>query len=284
MSSDEQAPASGSVPNAVGNALTWRWPREMSPYLRRTGLVLLLCQLRNFATASGEVAFNSDRKPIRITDIAIAACCREKDARRYLEAAIRAGVVRVIGERKRGKATRYAIVPNPFPDWQAAEDYLKSTARDNSKRPPKWSEDPNDTDQSSGHSGPNQYGPLRPDVTDGTQNEVRATPARMGSGHSGPTGSGHSGPNNPGGFPWGSQDGAEVGFQPQVVGGSGDQDEPHEPPPDNQAPPDPGDHTTWPICPVCNRRIIPTPQRPDRTVHPRCEPHLATTDHGRRPA
>src|SRR5690606_41366812 len=110
-------------------------------------------------------------------------------------------VVRVIGERKRGKATRYAIVPNPVPDWQAAEDYLKSTARDNSKRPPKWAPDEETPAESSGHSGPHQYGPLRPEVTGGTDSEVRATPARMGSGHSGPTGSGHSGPNHPRGVP-----------------------------------------------------------------------------------
>lgn len=200
MSTDEQdSRTSGSVPNAFGNALSWKWTRQMSPYLRRSGLPLLLCQLRNFASASGEVAFNGDRKPIRITDIAAASCCREKDARRYLEAAMRAGVVQTLGERKRGKATRYVIVVHPFPDWQAAEDYLKSTARDNSKRPPKWSEETDGPDESSGHSGPNQNGPLRPELTDGTENEVRATPARWSSGHSGPTGSGHSGPNNPGG-------------------------------------------------------------------------------------
>ena len=284
MSSDEQGPASGSVPNAFGNALSWRWTRDMSAYLRRSGLPLLLCQLRNFANASGEVAFNGDRKPIRITDIAAASCCREKDARRYLEAAERAGVVRVLGERKRGKATRYAIVPHPFPDWTAAEDYLKSTARDNSKRPPMWAEEPETSDGSSGHSGPNQYGPLRPELTGGTGDEVRATPARMGSGHSGPTGSGHSGPNNPGGYPGSSQDGAEVRFQPQVVGPSGDQSESHEDHHEDATAPDPDDHTTWRTCPGCNRRIMPDPQRPDRTVHARCEHRLATTDHGRHSA
>ncbi|GHI91702.1 hypothetical protein [Streptomyces olivaceus] len=279
MSSDEQAPASGSVPVAVGNALTWRWPREMSPYLRRTGLVLLLCQLRNFATASGEVAFNSDRKPIRITDIATAACCREKDARRYLEAAIRAGVVRVIGERKRGKATRYAIVPNPFPDWKAAEDYLKSTARDNSKRPPKWSPDTDDDSESSGHSGPNQYGPLRPEVTDGTADEVRATPARMSSGHSGPTGSGHSGPNNPGGYPRGSQDGAEAVPQPQADRGQAPQDHsPQEHPTTPMPSAGPPPAATAGRCRECSIPLI----RPGRNLCAGCEQYL--TDHGRHTA
>lgn len=275
MSTDEQdSRTSGSVPNAFGNALSWKWTRHMSTYLRRSGLPLLLCQLRNFANASGEIAFSGDRKPIRITDIAAAACCREKDARRYLEAAERAGVVRVLGERKRGKATRYAIVPHPFPDWQAAEDYLKSTGRKPGKGAAPWRDD----DESSGHRGPNHIGPPRPELTDGTKEEVRATAARMGSGHRGPTGSGHRGPNNPGGFPGGSQDGAGVGFQPQVVGRPRDQAESHEP--------DPTDPTTWRTCPGCNRRIMPDPQRPDRTVHARCEDRLAhhTTDHGRHSA
>ncbi len=282
MSTDEQdSRTSGSVPNAFGNALSWRWTRAMSPYLRRSGLPLLLCQLRNLASASGEIAFSSDRKPIRITDIAAAACCREKDARRYLEAAIRAGVVRVLGERKRGAATRYVIVVHPFPDWQGAEDYLKSTGRKPGKGAAPWQDD----DESSGHRGPNHIGPPRPDVTDGTAEEVRATAARMGSGHRGPTGSGHRGPNNPGGFPWDSQDGADVGFQPQVVGAPDHQSESHEPPPDDEPPPpDPDDYETWHRCRVCRHRVMPDPRRPGRTVHARCEPHLATTDHERHTA
>ncbi|MFF7534902.1 hypothetical protein ACFZB2_38320 [Streptomyces bobili] len=284
MSTDEQDARPGSVPNAFGNALSWKWTRNMSTYLRRSGLPLLLCQLRNFASASGEVAFSGDRKPIRITDIAAASCCREKDARRYLEAAIRAGVVQILGERKRGAATRYVIVVHPWPDWQAAEDYLKSTARDNSKRPAKWTEETEGPEGSSGHSGPNHNGPLRPELTGGTAEEVRATPARRSSGHSGPMGSGHSGPNNPGGFPWVPQERAEVGFQPQVVGAPEDQPESHEHHhDDDQAPPppDPDDYDTWHHCPVCRHRVMPKPSDPHRTVHTRCEPHLAahtTTD------
>jgi len=283
LSIEEQAPASGSVPNAYGNALAWKWTRQMTPYVRRSGLPTLLYALRAMANPAGELAFQ-DRKAIRIQDIAVAACCREKDARRYLEAAIRAGVVQTLGERKRGKATRYVIVMHPFPDWQAAEDYLKSTARDNTKRPPKWVEEPGDTGEGSGHSGPNNNGPLRPELTGGTANGVRATPARMSSGHSGPTGSGHSGPNNPGGYPWGSQDGAEVSFKPQVVGPPGDQAESHEPHHDDATAPDPDAPDTWRICPGCNRRIMPSPWDPHRTVHTRCEPHLATTDHERHSA
>ncbi|NUS15214.1 MAG: hypothetical protein HOV70_14310 [Streptomyces sp.] len=268
MSTDEQAPASGSVPNAFGNALSWKWTRQMSAYLRRSGLPLLLCQLRNLAAASGEIAFASDRKPIRIQDIAKAACCDEKEARRYLEAAIRAGVVQVLGERKRGKATRYAIFVHPFPDWPAAEGYLRSTAR---KRAPGWDQPA----ESSGDSAPNQNGGQRPELTGGTAEEVRGTAPRWSSGDSAPTSSGDSAPNNPGGFPGSSHDGVEVSFKPQLVGAPQDHESPQEP--------DPNDHTTWRICPGCNRRIMPDPQRPDRTIHTRCEGH-ATTDHERHSA
>jgi hypothetical protein len=283
-STDEQdGRTSGSVPNAFGNALSWRWTRDMSAYLRRSGLPLLLCQLRNLAAASGEIAFSSDRKPIRIQDIAKAACANEKDTRRYMEAAIRAGVVRVLGERKRGAATRYVIVPHPFPDWQAAEDYLKSTARKPGKRPAAWSEDAG----SSGHRDPNQNGSPRPELTDGTAEEVRVTATPWSSGHRDPNGSGHRDPNNPGGYPWGSQDGAGVRFQPQVVGPPGEQIDSPEDHHDDATTPDPGDHTTWHLCPGCNRRIMPDPQRPDRRVHARCEDYLAAqaaTDHERHSA
>lgn len=280
---DEQdSRTSGGVPNAFGNALSWRWTRAMSTYLRRSGLPLLLCQLRNMANASGEVAFASDRKPIRIQDIAKAACCDEKDARRYLEAAIRAGVVQVLGERKRGKAARYVIVVHPFPDWPAAEAYLKSTAR---KRAPGWDQPA----ESSGDSAPNQNGGQSPEPTAGTPEEVRGTAPRMGSGDTAPNGSGDSAPNNPGESHGLSHDEAEVSFRPQLVGRSGDHPESQEPDhEDDQAPPppDPEDYETWPRCPVCRHRVMPDPRRPGRTVHARCEPDLAaaTTDHERHSA
>lgn len=270
MSTEEQdSRTSGSVPNAFGNALSWKWTRQMSTYLRRSGLPLLLCQLRNLANASGEIAFASDRKPIRIQDIAKAACCDEKEARRYVEAAIRAGVVQVVGERKRGKAARYVIVVHPFPDWPAAEDYLRSTAR---KRSTGWGQ----KDGSSGDSAPNQNRGQSPELTDGTAEEVPGTAPRMGSGDSAPNGSGDSAPNNPGVTHVSTHDGAEVGFQPQVVVAPEDQIDHQEPNPD--------DPDTWHTCPGCRRRIIPDPRRPNRTVHARCADYLATIEPGRHSA
>ncbi|MFE3169302.1 hypothetical protein [Streptomyces sp. NPDC059224] len=277
MSTDQQAPAPGSVPNAFGNALAWQWTRkQMSAYLRRSGLPLLLCQLRNLASASGEIAFNGDRKPIRITDIAAVSCCREKDARRYLEAAVRAGVVRVVGERKRGKATRYVLVVHPFPDWQAAEDYLKSTGRAPGKGAAPWQDD----DESSGHRGPNHIGPPRPELTDGTDEEVRATAARMSSGHRGPTGSGHRGPNNPGGYPRDSHDGADAVDQPQVDGPPGEQIDHQEHPHTDRPDAGPAPAATAGRCRRCQIPLI----RTGRDLCAGCEQYLATTDHGRHSA
>lgn len=280
---DEQAPVSGSVPNAFGNALAWKWTRQMPTAVRRSGLPTLLYALRAMANAAGELRFG-DGKAIRIQDIAKAACSDEKDCRRYLEAALRSGVVTVRGERKRGVPTLYVIVVHPFPDWPAAEAYLKSTARKPGKAPAKWQA----SEESSGDRDPNQFGGPRPELTDGTAEEVRGTAPRMGSGDRAPLGSGDRAPNNPGVTHVSTQDGAEVSFRPQLVGPSGDHPEPQEPDHEDQAPPppDPEDYETWPRCPVCRHRVMPDPRRPGRTVHARCEPDLAaaTTDHERHSA
>lgn len=263
MSTEEQgAPAPGSVPNAFGNALAWKWTRQMPTAVRRTGLPTLLYALRAMANAAGELRF-ADRKAIRIQDIAKAACADEKDARRYLEAAIRAGVVHVVGGRRRGVATLYVLQLTPFPDWKAAEDHLRGTARKPGKRPADWQT----PEESSGDSDPNRFGGQRPELTDGKAEEVRGTAPRMSSGDSAPIGSGDRAPNNPGSNQGLSQDGAGVGFQPQVVGAPEDQ-------PDSQE--DHQDHTTWTRCAVCRRPIIPDPQRPGRTVHGRCEQPATT--------
>lgn len=230
MSTEEQA-TSGSVPNAFGNALAWKWTRQMPTYVRRSGLPTLLYALRAMSNAAGELRFG-DRKAIRIQDIAKAACAAEKDARRYLEAAIRAGVVTTRGQRKRGVPTLYVLLPSPFPNWQAAEDHLRATARKPGKRPAAWQEQP----ESSGDRDPNQFGPPRPELTDGTENEVRVTATRWSSGDRDPNGSGDRDPNNPGGFTGFSHERAEVVSQPQVDGPTGDEIDHQEEPQDTTTP------------------------------------------------
>ncbi|MFF9910648.1 hypothetical protein [Streptomyces sp. NPDC013457] len=266
MSTDEQAArASGSVPNAYGNALAWRWSREMPTALRR-GFLTLLYALRAMANASGEIRFPDG--PIRIQDIAKAAGASEKDARRYLNAAIAAGVVFVKGEQRRGKPTLYVLMNDPSPDWGAAESSLKSSRRPAGKTPAPWQEPA----ESSGPRDPNQFGGPRPELEGSEPGEVRVPATRMGSGPRDPIGSGPRDPNNPGSTQESSHDGAGVVFKPQVVGASGtqqidgDQEQDH-------------DHTP-PLgflrCTRCHERLVPDPRRPGRTTHTHCTARTAS--------
>jgi hypothetical protein len=115
----------------------------MPTTLRRRGFLTLLYALRAVANANGELRFHGDRKAIRIQDIAKAAGASEKDARRYLNAAVAAGVVGVRGEQRRGRSSLYVLLMCPNPLWGAAEDSLKSSRRAPGKTPPPWKDDPN---------------------------------------------------------------------------------------------------------------------------------------------
>ncbi|SOE31707.1 hypothetical protein [Streptomyces sp. OK228] len=222
MSTDEQETRKdGGVPNSFGNALAWTWTRQM-PRGLKGGFLCTLYALRAMAAPSGELRFK-DGKPIRIQDIAKAAGCREQDARRYMEAGRLAGVVLVDGERRRGRATRYVISPVSWPDWKAAEHYLKGTARRRQEEEPEQSSGhsgTNSPEAGSVHSGTNQIGPQRHELEADDAEGNRSTVARMGSGHSGTNGSVHSGPNNPGVTQGVTHVLADVGTQAQVVGGS----------------------------------------------------------------
>lgn len=264
MSTDEQATrASGSVPHAYGNALAWRWSREMPTALRR-GFLTLLYALRAMANANGELRFPD--KPIRIQDIAKAAGASEKDARRYLNAGIAAGVITVKGEQRRGKPTLYVLVVDPSPDWGAAIDVLEKTRRPSGKRPAPWQQ----PEESSGDRDPNQFGGPRPELEDTVAEEVRAPATRMGSGDRDPNGSGHRDPNNPGSTHGSSQDGAEVVPQPQVdrapalrkIDSAQEQDHDDEQP------------RTFARCTVCHERMVP---RPGRDHHAHCTPQPERT-------
>lgn len=218
MSTDEQVARAGSVPNAFGNALAWRWSREMPTDCRR-GFLTLLYALRAMANPSGELRFPD--KPIRIQDIAKAAGADEKDTRRYMKAGIAAGVIAIKGEKGRGRATLYVLLMAPNPDWGAAASLLDSTKRKRTDRTqPVWK-------PADGFGGPppelwgDEFGGPPPELESDPEDEVRGTAPRMGSGDRPPNGSGGGPPNNPG-IPHGSShDGADVGSQPQVDGASG---------------------------------------------------------------
>ncbi|MFF3398275.1 hypothetical protein ACFYW6_07150 [Streptomyces sp. NPDC002659] len=264
MSTDEQATrAAGSVPNAYGNALAWRWSREMPTALRR-GFLTLLYALRAMANANGELRFPD--KPIRIQDIAKAAGADEKDARRYVNAGIAAGVIGVKGEQRRGRATLYTLMVVPDPDWGAAEDSLKRSRRPSGKTAAPWQS----TTESSGDRDPNQFGGPRPELEAPEAEEVRGTAPRMSSGDRDPNGSGDRAPNNPGITQELSQDGAEVVPQPQPSGTPGLRkiDSPQEQDHDTEPPRD------FTRCARCHERMVP---RPGRDTHAHCAPAAERT-------
>ncbi|MER7814056.1 hypothetical protein ABTX79_01465, partial [Streptomyces sp. NPDC096153] len=135
---DEQPVPSGGVPNAYRNAIFWKWSRTMPRRLRGPFLTLLYA-LGTAANPAGVLKFR-DGTVIRIQDIAGATGSDEKDARRYLNAAIAAGVVAVEGERGRGRRAVYVIVLCPSPDWTAAVAVLEVSKPKPKKgqRPAPW--------------------------------------------------------------------------------------------------------------------------------------------------
>lgn len=249
----------GSVPNSWGNALAWRWVPAM-PKGIPSGFVTLLYALRTMANAAGEVRFR-DGKAIRIKDIAAAAKADEKDARRYLDAAISAGVVSVKGERRRGRSALYVLMLSPFPDWAAAADELAATRRKRAERKaPPWREEEG---TKNGGGSPvleaeEKGGP--PPVLDTPEpEEERGTAPRMRTGDRPPFGSGDRPPNNPGIAKELPQEMAGPGEQPQESPGAGRTDFDHSQGQDDHAPAAPNGAPAR--CPRCTGPMITRPGR-----------------------
>ncbi|MFD4989005.1 hypothetical protein [Streptomyces sp. NPDC058374] len=261
-SDDQQNPRPGSVPNAFGNALAWRWTREMPPRLKG-GFLTALYALRAMAAPSGELRFAGDRTPLRIQDLARAAGCREQDVRRYLDAAILAGVLTSDGPRKRGRATLYRLVVTPWPDWQAALDHVAATARPRNPFPRPAAAD------RTGHDGPNPTdGAFGPPRAEPEMPADRAAVAPRSSGPTGSTGSGRSGPDTPGVTQEETHEMAAVRPQP-----------PQPPGPRASTPrPAPAEPEALPRCATCPVPLL----RPGRTHCHGCEQRLTAPSGPRR--
>lgn len=271
MTTDEQPPgqASGSVPHAYRNALFWRWAPNMPKGLT-SSFVTVLYALAAAADPAGRVRFR-DGKAIRIKDIAAACKADEKDVRRYLQAAIVAGVVAVQGEQRRGRASLYVLILSPNPDWDAAAASLSSTRRKSRQAPP-WLGEKNGG--VSPELSETENGGHTPELSDLDHEKERGTHPRMSSGDTPPFGSGDTPPNNPGIAKELPQDMAEVVFKPQVVGRSGTPkiDSPQEQDhPDGPTAEQPRDFTR---CTVCHERMVP---RPGRDRHAHCPPPAERT-------
>ncbi|MFC8453113.1 hypothetical protein [Kitasatospora sp. NPDC057223] len=95
------------------------------------GFLKILHSLHSLANEDGVLRFRRSGDGIPLGQIALGAMCDVKDARRYLRAAIAAGLVRVVGEIQRGFAVVYAlVVPGWEPDWAAAVESLVESRRE----------------------------------------------------------------------------------------------------------------------------------------------------------
>lgn len=266
LSTDEQAPASGSVPHAYRNALFWRWVPAMPKGLP-SSFVTVLYALASASDPAGRVRFR-DGKAIRIKDIAAATKADEKDVRRNIQAAIVAGVVTVQGEQRRGRASLYVLVLTPSPDWDAAASSLASTKRKRAERtPPPWRSE--ESEKNGGRSpelSELENGGPPPELEDSPDEKERGTAPRMSSGDRPPFGSGDRPPNNPGIAKELPQETAEVVGQPQVDGAPALHkiDSPQDQNGQDEQPP--RDFTR---CARCHERMVP---RPGRTRHAHCTP------------
>ncbi|MFC4608806.1 hypothetical protein ACFO9E_13400 [Streptomyces maoxianensis] len=274
MTEDQADRASGSLPHAYRNRIFWNWAPAMPAGLS-SSFVTVLYALGTAADTAGLVRFKNDGKAIRIKDIAAACKADEKDVRRYLEAAIAAGVVAVEGERRRGRAAVYVLILEPRPDWGAAVDVLATTKRKRAERkPPPWRvDDVPGADENGGRSPElpeGENGGPPPELPPIHHEEERGTAPRMGSGDRPPFGSGDRPPNNPGSTKELPHETAEVVGQPQVDGAPVlhkiDSRE-EQTPPDGHVDDEPP--LAFTRCAVCHERMVP---RPGRTTHKHCTP------------
>lgn len=278
MSTDEQAGrASGSVPHAYRNAIFWQWAPKM-PSSLPSAFVTLLYALGTAADPAGKLKFR-DGKPVRIKDIAAAVKADEKDVRRYVDAAITAGVLGVEGRRRRGTATLYVLILHPRPFWDAAVSSLESSRRKPRKAPPWMQSDAGAPSQKNGGVSPELAEPKNgghaPELEHQRGEEERGTRPRTGSGDTPPFGSGDTPPNNPGRAREETQEMAEVVDQPRVVGSRAVEKiiSPQEEHDDHDA----TERLGVARCTRCHRPLVPDPRRPARTTHAHC---LAADAHG----
>lgn len=129
----------GGVPQAFRNALFWQWAPAM-PRALPAGFITVLYALASAARKDGRLRFGGrGGKLIRVSAVASAVRADVKDVRRYIHAAIAAGVVAIYETPRKGAPIEYVILVSPDPDWAAAVRSLQASKR---RRPAPWT-DPN---------------------------------------------------------------------------------------------------------------------------------------------
>ncbi|EPD63154.1 hypothetical protein [Streptomyces sp. HGB0020] len=124
-------PASGSVPHTFRLRMAQHWVPKMPPQLRRQKAFLYaLATVAAVADTAGRTRWHTKPgeppgRPLRLKELAAAMGSAEKDARRYLAAAIAAGVLTTEQAPQRGRTTVYVLlVPAWTPRWEAALSVL----------------------------------------------------------------------------------------------------------------------------------------------------------------
>lgn len=221
MSDQQPDRASGGVPHTYRLRMAWRWVPGMPPGLRRRkGFLNALQTLATLADVEGRSRFQDNGQPIRITQLAKAMGSAEKDCRRFLAAAIAAGVLTTEQAPRRGRVTVYVLVVALSPRWDAALAVLTAGGADTEEDTAAVSEfggtslavrtaDAGDDTTARGQFGGSSpeldearqhpsSGDVPPNSTPVAQDRVRVTGTRCGSGDGYPIGSGDGSPNNPG--------------------------------------------------------------------------------------
>lgn len=203
MSDSQPDRASGGVPHTFRLRMAWQWVPRMPPELRRRKAFLNALQtVAALADTAGRTRFQDNGRPIRITQLADAMGSREKDARRYLAAAIAAGILTTEEAPRRGRTTVYVLlVPPGTPRWAAALAVLEvgeTSGADNAQHTPAEAEFGRRMPEPAPAAQVSSSGDDRPNSTPVTAGQVRATGARPSSGDGWTLSSGAGSPNNPG--------------------------------------------------------------------------------------
>lgn len=130
LDTQPESPTSGSVPHTFRLRMARQWVPRMPPQLRRQKAFLYaLATVAAMADTAGRTRWHArpdePGRPLPLKELAAAMGSDEKDARRYLAAAIAAGVLTTEQAPRRGRTTVYVLLTPPFtPRWAAALSVL----------------------------------------------------------------------------------------------------------------------------------------------------------------
>lgn len=201
--------ASGSVPHTFRLRMAWQWVPRMPVALRRQKAFLYAVQtVAAMADTAGRTRWHVEGedtpgRPLRLKELAAAMGSDEKDARRYLTAAIAAGVLTAEQAPRRGRTTVYVLLLPPYtPRWEAALAVLTAGGADaveDDGHAPAGRTDLGEAspflDSPAAHASSGDASPNFPPVA---ASQERGTPPRWSSGDGSPSRTGDCPPNKPG--------------------------------------------------------------------------------------